>query len=363
MFYVYPYLDVGEDMSCRSQDYCHKEIESLANDKHYQVVYASDDRFSEIMGVSIVSLFEKNRDADTICLYILDTNISGENKSRIEQICKNYKRPLPIWIPAINIEKKLQMQILIDRGSLSQYARLFLSSLLPDGIDRVLYLDCDIIIHQSINELWNLNLNGNTIGALKDAFSRYYRANVDLQPKDIMFNSGVMLVDLTLWKMRDTENRLMQFIYAHKGKIQQGDQGALNAVLSHEVFCFEPRFNAVTIFFDFTYKEMLIYRKPVDFYSEIEVEAARENPVLIHFTTSFLSKRPWERGCHHRYTSVWYANKKLSPWKDSPVWESTGPKWRRISKKIFVAMPKALTIRIAGFLQVYIRPLKNRVFY
>ena len=335
----------------------------MINDKKYQVVYAADDRFSEIMGVSIVSLFEKNRDAETICLYILDTNINIKNKNRIEDICKAYSRPLPTWIPAINIEEKLQMQVSVDRGSLSQYARLFISSLLPDEISRVLYLDCDIIIHQSIEELWNLDLIGNTIGALKDAFSRYYRVNIDLQPKDIMFNSGVMLIDLVKWKTRDTENRLMRFIQAHKGKIQQGDQGALNAVLSHEVFCIEPRFNAITIFFDFTYKEMLIYRKPVDFYSEIEVEAARENPVLIHFTTSFLSKRPWERDCHHRYISVWYKNKELSPWRDSPVWEPKDPKWRQISKKIFVAMTKALTIRIAGFLQVYARPLKNRLFY
>lgn len=94
----------------------------------------------------------------------------------------------------------MNLKVNLDRGSLSQYARLFLSTLLPDNIQRVLYLDCDIIFKQSIIKLWNLDLQGKTIGALMDAFSSYYRKNIDLQPDDIMFNSGVMLIDLVQWK-------------------------------------------------------------------------------------------------------------------------------------------------------------------
>ena len=170
------------------------------------------------------------------------------------------------------------MEIELDRGSLSQYARLFVSSDLPANLERVLYLDCDIIIRKSIKELWNLDLQGNVIGALMDAFSKHYRANVDLQENDVMFNSGVMLIDLKKWKAEHIEDKLLKFIKIKNGKIQQGDQGALNAVLSKDTYCFEPRFNSVTIYYDFTYEEMLIYRKPPVFYKKEQVEEAVKKP-------------------------------------------------------------------------------------
>lgn len=74
--------------------------------------------------------------------------------------------------------------------------------------------------------------------------------NIDLKPNDIMFNSGVMLIDLKKWKEKKVETRLLKFISKKHGHIQQGDQGALNHVLSHDIYCFEPRFNSVTIFYD-----------------------------------------------------------------------------------------------------------------
>lgn len=164
------------------------------------IVYASDDRFAEILGVSLVSLFEQSRDAANILVYILDSGISDANKERLLTVFADYGRREPIFVTAKNINQELNLKVNLDRGSLSQYARLFLSTLLPDNIQRVLYLDCDIIFKQSIIKLWNLDLQGKTIGALMDAFSSYYRKNIDLQPDDIMFNSGVMLIDLVQWK-------------------------------------------------------------------------------------------------------------------------------------------------------------------
>lgn len=265
-----------------------------------------------------------------------------------------------MWIWADDISAELGIEVAADRGSLSQYARLFISRNLPDGLERVLYLDCDTIIRKSISELWRLDLHGKTLGALLDAFSKYYRANIGLGPNDIMFNSGVMLIDLKQWNERKVEKRLMDFIKKKKGKVQQGDQGALNAVLSHDTYCFEPRFNSVTIFYDFTYKNMLLYRRPPDFYPESQVEEAVENPTIIHFTTSFLSKRPWMVGCCHRYVGEWLKYKGISAWKDETLWEDDRPFWKK-SLAIYRKLPTVLTVRIAGIMQAYGRPLKNRV--
>lgn len=331
----------------------------MANIPH--IVYATDDNFAEILGVSLVSLYENSKDVDDIIVYVLDSGISDENIEKLKSLPQKYGRSDLSFIKATNISKELSMSVNLDRGSLSQYARLFVSSVLPAELDRVLYLDCDIIINKSISELWNLDIKGKTIAALKDAFSKQYRKNIDLDPDDIMFNSGVMLIDLDKWRRENIESKLLEFIRKKNGKIQQGDQGALNAILSKETFCLEPRFNSVTIFYDLSYEEMMVYRKPVDFYPREEIELAVREPSIIHYTTSFLSKRPWYEGCEHRYVAEWFKYKDISPWSDKPLWTE---KKKNGIKGLYVSlcnkMPRKLMIGFSGILQAYGRPLVYR---
>lgn len=325
------------------------------------VVYSSDDKFAEILGVSLISLYENSKDMDDIIVYVFDLGISKENKDRLLLECRNYKRTDIQFITGRDISKNLEMKVTIDRGSISQYARLYVASELPKNLDRVLYLDCDIIVKKSICELWNLDFHGKTIGALMDSFSKYYRANIELEENDIMFNSGVMLINLDKWRNDRVEDKLLDFISRKKGWIQQGDQGVLNAVLSKDTYCFEPRFNSVTIFYDFTYKEMMTYRRPPRFYTEDEVREAVENPVIIHFTTSFKSIRPWVKECRHRYVDEWIKYKEMSPWKKCELWSDNRPKWKLICLKIYNSMPNWAALRIAGLMQIYGRPLRNRL--
>lgn len=325
------------------------------------VVYASDDGFAEILGVSMESLFKNNEELSEIHVIILDSGISIINKDRIKAVCAKYHRADPVFLEAKDISQELNMEVAVDRGSLSQYARLFVERDLPKELDRVLYLDCDTLITQSIKKLWNMDMHGKTIAALSDAFSKYYRKNINLEPEDLMFNSGVMLIDLKRWREQYIEKKLMKFIASKNGRVQQGDQGALNAVLSHEVYCFHPRFNSVTIFYDFTYHELYVYRKPAGkYYKEAEIKEATEHPAIIHFTTSFLSRRPWVKDCHHRYCELWRSYKAESPWRDEPLREDTRPAWKLRGIRIFKKLPRGLGMHIAGFLQAYGRPIKNK---
>lgn len=124
------------------------------NPNEAHIVYASDDGFAEILGVSMVSLYENSKDMEFIAVYVLDSGITDTNKKKLESICKTYNRSLPVWIKAMNVSQELSMDVAVDRGSLSQYARLFISRDVPADLHRVLYLDCDILINTSIRELW-----------------------------------------------------------------------------------------------------------------------------------------------------------------------------------------------------------------
>lgn len=325
------------------------------------IVYASDDRFSEIMGISIISLFENNKEIEEIEIYILDGGICDDNRLKLESIFLKYCRSLPHWIQTRDISNELGIVVNVDRGSISQYSRLFISRDLPETLSRVIYLDCDTLILGSLWPLWKLDLQGNTIGALNDAFSRYYRKNIDLEFKDVMFNSGVMVVDLDLWRDVKVEEKLLNFIINKRGRVQQGDQGALNAILSKDTYCFDPVFNVVSLFFDFTYDEILRYRKPPEFYTKTEIENAVKFPIIIHFTTSFRSIRPWIKGCNHQYVSTWNGYKKNSPWMNEPLWKNNRPMWKKTIDVIYEMLPRNIAIFVASIFQIYVRPLYFRM--
>ncbi|KGK89600.1 glycosyl transferase family 8 [Clostridium sp. HMP27] len=328
------------------------------------IVYASDDNFAEIMGVSILSLFQNNKDVSEIIIYILDSGINDENKQRVEMVFRTYNRELPVWIPAININDVLGIEVRQDRGSISQFARLFISRVLPEDLDRVLYLDCDIIVNKSISELWNMDFKGKTIAALLDPFSILYRKNLGLEKNDVLFNSGVMLINFQKWKLNNVEDRLLSLINKYNGLIPQGDQGALGAILSKETLLIHPKFNAITLFYDFTYEDMMIYRKSPYYYSKSEIENARDNPVIVHFTTSFLSRRAWNEGSKHPYAEKWIEYKNMSPWKDEKLRiYKVNQGWKEIYLRLYKKLPINVSVRLSGLLQAYGRPLLIKAKY
>ena len=323
------------------------------NDKdRYEVVYASDDNFSSIMGVSITSLLENNK-LKCIHITILDSGISPKNKNKINELVSRYGNVKICFILMNDLESRLGVKLSTDRGSLSQFSRLFISSIFNEYEGRVLYLDCDTLIVNSINSLMSLDIGDSVVAALKDAFSVHYRKNIGLEKNDIMFNSGVMLIDLKKWRDENIECKILDFIREHEGKVQQGDQGILNAILSRQTYVFEPKYNLVSIFFDLSYPDLIRYRGPVNFYSEEKIEDSKKTPIIIHYTSSFYSTRPWNIKCNHKKKNDWLYYKDISPWKNNEFLVKNN---RNILRAIIMAFPLKLVIVFASFFQRVVRP-------
>lgn len=327
--------------------------------KTYNIAYATDDTFAPILGVSIFSLLYNNKDAQQINVFIMDSGISNDNRIKLEEIFDNFNNASLKWIKMKSISEKMGIDVKNDRGSFSQYSRFFVGDILDSTINRVLYLDCDTLIVSSIVNLWNINLEQNIVAAMDDAFSKYYRKNINLNDSARMFNSGVMLIDLQKWRKYNVKNKLFRFIEKNKGKVQQGDQGALNSVLSEKTFSLDPCYNLVSIFYDLTYKEIQLYRGPVGFFSESEIENAKEKPVIIHFTSSFYSIRPWYKNSNHKLKNLWLQYYMQTPWRNTPLLIENN-KSRKLANKLFKTKLRKPFLLSAGIFQKYIRPFKNR---
>jgi hypothetical protein len=130
----------------------------------------------------------------------------------------------------------------------------------------------------------------------------------------------------------------------------------LNAILSSKTATLSPKFNLVSIFYDLNYEQILSYRKPVNFYSENEIKVSKKTPVIIHYTSSFYSLRPWEIGCRHKMKAYWNKYKIISPWK-----MEENSKNKSFVKLIIRVLPFGIVLKMAGFLQQVLRPLFFKV--
>lgn len=317
------------------------------------IVYASDDRFAPVLGVSAASVLRAGTDASHIDITIFDGGISTENRQNLERICREYGAETPVYIHQDYLKELLGDHIQTDRGSIMQYARLFIGRL---PYERIIYLDCDVMVRKPIADLWKTDLQGMTAAAVPDVFSRYYRKEMELKPEDPIYNDGVMLVDLKKWREHGMEEKALAFIHRHQGSPLMNDLGTINSVLSKEILELSPMWNAVTAFYDFTYEEMLYYRKPPAYFSKEILEQATSDPNAVHFTSSFCSRRPWEAGCRHPFAKEYEAIKKTTPWADMPLIQHKSSFLNRLAD----SLPWGMTIRIAAFLQAYVRPLYSR---
>lgn len=327
----------------------------------YEIVYAADDDFASIMGVSLLSLLENNQDLENLRVTIFDSGISDENKEKVEEIFQKYNRKMPRWIKPIDLEKKVGLSLDIARGSLAVYSRLFLSDYFDSNVKKILYIDSDTIIVSSIKKLLETNLHGNVIGATKDAFSKFYRKNIEIGPYDAMINAGVFLVDLDEWKNKQVEKKILNYIIRKKGKVQLNDQGVLNHVLDGKIDFIDPKYNMISLYYEYTYSDMVTYRKPVNFYSEEEIEKAKSDPVIIHYTSAFNTVRPWFENSTHPETNEWLSYYRRSPWKNVPLVRDSKSGVKKIIFKIYGFLPQKIALAIASVFQIYIRPLKNRL--
>ena len=120
------------------------------------------------------------------------------------------------------------------------YARLMIDRLLGPGVERVLYLDCDMLVRDGIEKLFDTDMGGRPIAAVRDtsgAFitgGRDLRANRDIfDPADAYFNAGMVLIDVAQWRDADIIGRLEQALTDGVMARIYYDQDFLNLVFAN----------------------------------------------------------------------------------------------------------------------------------
>lgn len=318
------------------------------------VVYTCDDNFVWIMGISMISLFENNKDMKDLDVYLLGDHVSEENKNVLSGIAKGYGRTCSfIDVPDLNIPKSLTS----NRWPKSAFTRMFSGELMPTDIHKILYLDCDIIVKDSIAKLDNFDTQDYAVSAVKDCVSKQYKKKIGICKEDSYVNAGVLLMDLDRMRQLDIRQMMSHFVDTHQGLISYADQDVLNGMFKGKFGILPPEYDVMTQMCAYTYKQILQYRRPSSYYSKKEVEYAQQNPIIIHYTTCMLNIRPWCKESKHPWASEFEKYQSISPWSNKPKGIAKFNKMEHKIIRTIFSLPDFISYRLIGLLHATIRPM------
>lgn len=300
------------------------------------ILYASNDGFARHLGTSMCSLFDKNRDALEIVVYVLSLGLSEENREKLRQIADRYGRRLEI-LEMGDIRKRFDFDVDTGGYDISIMGRLFMGEMLPESVDRVLYLDCDTVVVRSLKRMWNENLDGAVLGAVMEpTIYTVVKESIGLEEKDGYYNSGVLLVDLARWRREHVQEKLLAFFKEKDGALFASDQDLLNGALKGRIHTLMPKFNFFPNYRYFSYETLVDHAPSYEAVSKEAFLEAKKHPVIIHYMGD---ERPWIRGNLNHYRLAYERYLKMTPWAGTPK-----EKGKEIYMLIYHAMDYATAV-------------------
>ena len=271
-----------------------------------QVLYQSSDSYAPLAGISIESLLYNNQQVETLHIYFLEDGISQSNKEKIEEIVHRYQRKISFF-SLQPIQKILQNYELEPfKGSYATYCKLFAPSYLDLWEGRLLYIDCDTIIEDSIVPLWELEMGESVAACRLELISDEYKRLIHMPVEQLYYNAGVILFDLNNWRKYHCEQSLLDVLRKDRVRYFTADQDILNLVLGEKMMPLALRYNFPTTMLMFSPEE--IYRiydlHENRFYTIEQMKKALDEPGIHHMGLYF-GLRPWNGGEDHPQRAVY----------------------------------------------------------
>ncbi|MGO4893897.1 glycosyltransferase family 8 protein [Flavobacterium sp. W21_SRS_FM6] len=298
------------------------------------ILLTTNEAFAQHCAVCISSLIANNSDT-FFSIVIASLELSNDTKEKLSSMTE----PNRCSINLVEFDKnKLDALPQIGYYSKDIYLRLWVDEFFADSTpDKVLYLDADTITVDSLDELWQLDMQDNLLAAvdIPDSTS-HNRCHL---PLDIgYFNSGVLLFNVPLWKKERCLEQIITFLNDNKAIALNPDQDALNGLFYNRRITLDYTYNAISPFFR---------KAGFPSLTREALSTIRKNVKIVHFNGK---ARPWLFSCNHPYQQKYLQYLATTPWKASPLEE----------KSFVMAIKKKLRIFLNKETFVQIKKLKGQ---
>ncbi len=267
--------------------------------KEIPIFFTTDDNYVPYLDVAILSLIKNASREYFYKIIILNTGLDKKNTETVKQYeCEN------VSIDFVDISKKLK-DILprfksVYHFSIVTYYRLFIASLFPE-YDKILYLDCDLIVKGDISELYNIVLGENVLGAVPDQYVRstsefrlYAEKAVGVDP-DTYFNAGVLVISLNKFREKGIENEFVHLITEHDFDLLDPDQAYLNYLCFKKTLILSEGWNKSPLKTSYTGEKSIVhynlYKKPWQYDNVNDGELFWDYAKASHFYDIILQRK------------------------------------------------------------------------
>lgn len=213
------------------------------------IFFAVDDEYIPFLAVTLQSIVEHSTAEYYYVIKILYTNISEENK---EKVNKYTKENINIEFVDLNyyIEKIKGKLYTRDYFSMTTYFRLFISNLYPQ-YNKAIYLDSDIVLLADVAELYNEDIGNNLVGAVPDdiiqqneVFQEYVEKVVGVASYKTYFNAGMLIMNLDELRKNKFQEKFLYLLENVKYSVVQ-DQDYLNRICKGRVKLLDMAWNVM----------------------------------------------------------------------------------------------------------------------
>ena len=278
------------------------------------VLYQCDDNYAPFCGVSITSLFENNKDIETIHIYLLDDGISDSNKRKFQECAQKYGRIIEFVDTSSVVQFLEENNMPKLRGSYTTWLKVFCVSRLGLKEGNLIYIDADTIV-KSIKELEYLDMGDNCCGMVEafEAFDYKKLAGLNI---DKYFYAGMIVFDVENYLNQDCENEIINLISKKQINFPFHEQDVLNFLFAKDnVYSLDLKYD-----YPYLYEEIIgfesskkVFNWPQDFYEAV-VENSKDGRIY-HCIPTF-GKRPWHEGCIASEKAQWDYYLSISEWND-----------------------------------------------
>lgn len=244
------------------------------------ILVTLDKNYIPHFNVMLSSLLESNGDR-FFDIYMLHSTLSEEDIKDSELLLCDKGN---IHLVKVD-ERELENAPTTDRYPKEMYYRIFAARYLPESLDRILYLDPDVIVNKSIDELYSLPMDNAYFAAASHIGSILHIVNeirLDMDEEMPYINSGVMLINLDLLRRQQNYNDVFVYINEHKGKLILPDQDVISGLYGDKIISLDPYKYNMT-------ERLYVFKTQSN--EKIDIKYICSNTVIIHYCGR---NKPWK---------------------------------------------------------------------
>lgn len=271
------------------------------------VATALNKKYLEYTGVMLTSLCMNNRDEE-ISVFLLHHELRDDDVESLRRALTEYDTEIcPIKIERERFDDRIPRN---EKWSIETNYRLMLFDLLPENVDRLLYIDVDMIVNAPIGEMYHRNFNGKNLlvcenaGGYIDTMSRFN----DRQKKmfsDMIdngvryFNAGMMVMNVENMRKEYNFDVYVEAMKEWDFEMVAPDQDLLNYLHWNQIEYLDSK--------KYNYFSRIAHEQGVGY------EEGKETLGIIHYT----DEKPWEtRNYHYPIEQIWWDYAKKTPFYD-----------------------------------------------